>query len=244
MIIDYGDTIFLPLGIYFKNSSALVIADTHIGFERALQKQGIQMPRSYYPDIKRLVEEYINIIRPEVLVLAGDVKEDFGEFNFQEFFELKDFLTFLKDFNLKVEVVRGNHDNYLLPFLKRFGIEGHEEFLVLDDLFITHGHLSLEREIKESKAKKIVFGHEHPSVAIIDQVGASLKFKATVTGEVHGKEMFIVPPFSPLKPGNDINTIQKYQLLSPIFRASDLSKCKVHIYEEDEWFSFDLKDIS
>ena len=234
MILKKGDVSFLPLGLYFESSSALVISDTHIGFEKTLQKQGIQMIKSAYPDIKKLTLDYIEKLKPKRVVLAGDIKEDFGEFNFQEFYELKDYFATLKDLNIEIEVIRGNHDNYLLPFLRKMDISCHEEFLILDDLFITHGHLNLSKEIAVSKTKKLIFGHEHTSIMIRDSSGLDSKFKSTIVGDVYGKEFFALPAFSPLKPGTEVNIAEGSDFLSPIFRDADISKCRAHIFEDGE----------
>ena len=243
MILKKDEVTLLPLGIYFDHISSLFISDLHIGFEKALQKQGIQMPKSSYPEIKERSREYIEMVKPQNIILVGDIKEDFGEFNFQEFYELKDYFEFLKDLNINIEVIRGNHDNYLLPFLKKMEINYHEKFLIMGDTFITHGHLNLEEEIRNSKAKRIVFGHEHPSIMVRDSSGLNTKFKATIIGDVYSRTLYSLPAFSPLKPGTEINVADKKDFLSPIFKDADLDSCVAHLFEEDEWFSFPIRDI-
>ena len=238
----YGNITFLPLGIFLKQESALVIADLHIGFEKLLQRQGMTLPRSSYPEMREMVKEYIALTKAKTIILAGDVKEDFGRLSFQEFYEMIDFLLLLEELELKVIVVRGNHDNYLLPFLKERKVECYEEFYILGEYFITHGHIPIKDAFVDSNAQTIIFGHEHPSILVRDEVGGGNKYKAIITGNIYDKKLIVLPSFSPLKPGTELNVEKQQKFLSPILKDSDYESLKAHVYEGG-WYSFVIKDI-
>ncbi|HDJ96505.1 MAG TPA: phosphoesterase, partial [Candidatus Aenigmarchaeota archaeon] len=86
-------------GIFLKEFKALVIADLHIGYEAALEKQGIMIPKSQYPKIRESIEEMIKISKPETLIINGDVKHEFEEATRQEWKEVLDLLDFLQSQN-------------------------------------------------------------------------------------------------------------------------------------------------
>lgn len=218
------------LGLYLERYSTLVIADTHIGFEAALQKQGIFLPTSQYPTIKRAVAEMLELCNPEMLVLNGDVKHEFGEATRQEWKETLDFLDFLSKRQIKVVVVRGNHDNYLIPILKRKGIEFTEE-LVLGPYLLVHGHKELSLAALGS-IEVIISAHEHPAILVRDELGVRQKFKCFLKGEVWEKGLVVLPALSPLMEGSAINAMSKEELLSPLLRAAKLEEFEAYVVEE------------
>ena len=57
---------------------ALVFADLHLGYEDALRERGIELPYEQYPRIKREILRRVEEFYPEVVILNGDVKHEFG----------------------------------------------------------------------------------------------------------------------------------------------------------------------
>jgi hypothetical protein len=45
----------IDLSLYLKEQKVLVIADLHIGYEEALTKQGIMVPKFHFKDLVKLV---------------------------------------------------------------------------------------------------------------------------------------------------------------------------------------------
>jgi len=218
------------LGLYLEQHKALVIADLHIGYEAALQKQGVFIPQSQYPRMKEEVEQMIKACKPKMLVINGDVKHEFGEATRQEWRETLDFLDFLLAKELRIIVVRGNHDNFLIPILKKKGVELFEQLLLKPYLFV-HGHKELSLAML-SGARCVISAHEHPAIVVRDELGVKRKFKCFLVGRVWNRDLVVMPSLSPLMEGSAVNVIPKSELLSPILRVSELRGFDAYVAEE------------
>ena len=67
------------LALYFD--ATLVIADVHIGYEEALNKQGILVPRLQFEEMVKRMERIFYVLknkRIERIVVNGDLKHEFG----------------------------------------------------------------------------------------------------------------------------------------------------------------------
>ena len=53
----------VDLSLYLKEYSTLIIADCHIGFEEALNKQGLMVPRFQFKEIVDKINNIINKIK-------------------------------------------------------------------------------------------------------------------------------------------------------------------------------------
>ncbi|HDI73414.1 MAG TPA: metallophosphoesterase [Candidatus Korarchaeota archaeon] len=209
----------------------LVVADLHLGYEDALRERGVELPYEQYPWIKKEILRYLDEYNPEIVVLNGDIKHEFGGALSQEWREVLDLLRTLKSRGIKIEVVRGNHDNYLIPILLREGIEIKDPYLVIDGIMFFHGHKDL-LAVPEG-VELIVMGHEHPAIALMDDLGGSHRFKAFLEGKYLDIRLLVIPALSPLAPGTDIIKVGKESLLSPLLRRAELDEFTVYIADEE-----------
>lgn len=212
-------------------NGALVVADLHLGYEDALRERGIELPYEQYPWIKEEIVSYVEKYDPDLVVLDGDVKHEFSGALSQEWREVIDLVSTLKGLGVEVEVVRGNHDNFLIPILRREGIEIRDPSLILNDALITHGHLELDQVPNDIEL--IVIGHEHPAITLRDEISASHKFKVFLEGRYLGADLLVIPAISPLAPGTDLLTTPKRELLSPVLRNSDLDEFYVKVCDKE-----------
>ena len=97
------------LGIYVKSIDALVISDLHIGYEEYLNEQGIHVPISQYPKIKKMLEVMLDECKAKTVIIVGDVKHEFGKASRQEWFETLDLLEFLQRIVKEVHIVVFHH---------------------------------------------------------------------------------------------------------------------------------------
>ncbi|MBM4237468.1 MAG: metallophosphoesterase, partial [Euryarchaeota archaeon] len=167
--------------------------------------------------IQRIVERF----SPERIVVAGDLKHEFSRNLEQEWSEVRSLLSFLRE-NAEVLLVRGNHDNYLRTIASRLGIEMRETCSAGAVTF-AHGHL-------DNPSRPLVIGHEHPSIKIIDRVGASIKLPCFV--RLMEERVLVMPAFSPLAVGVDMARIEPSECLSPILRGSDLREAEIFACSE------------
>jgi len=207
--------------VFIERMDTLVLADLHLGIEGALEKQGVFLPLSVSLKLVEKIEELVEYVKPKRVIFLGDVKHEFGFPNPSEWINVKKLLQFLLDNNLLVEVVRGNHDNYLISILKRYGIPLHQDVLSCGEISFTHGHL----EVKvENLGEIIIMGHEHPSLRLRDEVGVSHKFKCFLVGRVGEKVLIVLPSANELATGTDVNLTSREDFLSPILRKVDIKE--------------------
>ncbi len=210
---------------------ALVVADLHLGYEDALRERGVELPYEQYPTVRRWILEYIDEHDPDLVILNGDVKHEFGGALSQEWREVLDLLRTLRERGIGIEVVRGNHDNYLIPILLREGIRIRDPHLIKDGVMYFHGHKELLAIPEE--VELIVMGHEHPAISLRDDLGGGHKFKVFLEGEYQGVRVLVLPAISPLAPGTDLLKIDRRGLLSPFLRMVDLDGFTIHVVDEE-----------
>lgn len=181
-----------------------VIADLHLGIENAMQNLGIAIPRMQIVDVIGRVNEIIDKFEVEKLIIAGDLKHEFGE-NLP--YEWDDVRGFLDSIDVEVSVVRGNHDNFLSTILSEYSIEL-KEYERIGDFYVIHGHKDLGFE-------KVIMGHEHPAVKF-RHGGAIYSYPCFLVAD---KTKFVLPAFSSIVSGSDV---LQGEFLSPILRNSKI----------------------
>jgi len=74
----------IDLGLYSKKT--LIMTDFHIGYEEALNKQGILMPRFQFREIIERLENIFRKLKGKIdnIVILGDLKHEFGTISEQE----------------------------------------------------------------------------------------------------------------------------------------------------------------
>jgi hypothetical protein len=177
-----------------KDDNILVVADLHLGCEAALEYEGLSIPRVQTRKIEQYLIDIIDETRPSKLVVAGDLKHNFSRNLAQEWRDVVRFVTALKG-RVEIEVVKGNHDNYLGMILKEHGIPMVKE-MTSSGLRILHGHQgSLSNDVT-------IMGHIHPSMRLGDRSGSSLKTHCFLFHP--GKKILVLPALSLVSPGTDV----------------------------------------
>lgn len=213
--------------ILLEKEGLLVAADLHIGLEDESEEKGIHIPAPILPTIIK------HVITPAIelgcsgVILLGDVKHEFAKVTGAEWFGVKKLISKLRERNLKVEVVRGNHDNYIIKILKELDVPLHDPYLELSGIILTHGHKTLI----EKGGKIVIMGHEHPAITLKDDVGIKHKFKAFIDLQTSGGRYLVLPSVSPLAYGSEFNEVPADKMLSPILRTLDLSEAVPYVIE-------------
>lgn len=215
--------------LYLKDHGHLVLSDLHIGYESALRQKGVFLPQASYGHIKAVIEQLIEETTPDGIVLLGDLKHEFGKPSPQEWVEVQDLLTTLEGRRVKVHVVRGNHDNYVLSILNRFDVSLHDPSMVLGDLLLVHGDKALD---VGGDTRAVILGHEHPAISSMDLSGARYKFKCFLVGKHRRLRLIVMPSVFPLSSGVGINETDRKDLLSPILREADIDRFTPLVVEE------------
>ena len=203
----------LPM-LFDRRSRALIFADLHLGFEEDMAERGIFLPRAQLKKALEALEKGFEYVDAEAVVIAGDVKHIFGKLGRYEQYELRQLFDFLKKSVDKVYLVRGNHDNFVAPIAKRYGVEVVNE-LWLGDTLVVHGHKLLP---EDSKPRLVIMGHEHPSVALRDSLGSLTKIPCCLSMPLRrGCKLVILPALGIYQSGTSVS-LQRESYLSPIVR--------------------------
>jgi hypothetical protein len=215
--------------LFLQDFRCLILSDLHIGYESSLKEKGVFLPQASYRHMRGVIEKLIQQTDPESIVFLGDLKHEFGKPSPQEWVEVQDLLAMLVRKGLRVHVVRGNHDNFVLSILNKFDIALHEPVMMLGDFMLIHG----DKPIEVPKGTRVVImGHEHPAVSSLDLSGARYKFKCFLVGRSGGAKLIVMPALSPLSSGVGINETMKKDLLSPILRETEIDGFTPIVVEE------------
>lgn len=220
----------IGFSLYLEDLDVVVATDLHLGYEQALEESGVFLPPVQYRVIKSSIVRALEETGSKRLILLGDVKHEFGSALKQEWGEVLDLLSSLKERGVEVQVVRGNHDNFLVPILKRLDVPLRDPYLREGSVAFIHGHKELPLDAWGGGAELVVMGHEHPAVLLRDELGASVKLKSFLTGQVEGAELVVLPALSPLMPGTEVN-VPRVKHLSPTLRRVDVQSMRVYAVE-------------
>ncbi len=219
--------------LWLSREKILIINDLHIGYEEALHRKGILVPKFQLQEIIKVLEKIFQKVKPTKIIINGDLKHEFGTVLRQEWSEVLEFLGFCLEHSKNVVLIRGNHDPLLPWIAEKKGISVVKKYET-EDTAIVHGD-----ELVETKKERIIIGHEHPAITIREKSKRE-KYKCFLKGKWKGKELIAVPSFNPLLEGTDI---LKEELLSPFLK--DIGNFQVYIVSKGEVFGFGkVKDIA
>ena len=121
----------IDLAIY--TNKTLVFADFHIGYEEALNKQGLLVPRFQFKGIlvrlKSIFDKLENH-RIDRIVINGDIKHEFGTISDQEWRHTLNLLDYFGQHCKEIILVKGNHDTILGPIAKKRNIKVVDYYLI------------------------------------------------------------------------------------------------------------------
>ncbi len=234
------------LALYVGKLNALVIGDVHIGYEEAMNRRGVLIPRFHFGDVIASLNYAFHLLQPLLkkskrqklaqIIINGDLKHEFGSISEQEWREILKFLDILAQHCEKVVLIKGNHDVILAPIARKRNIELVEDYSS-EGFFICHGHKVPETpEFK--KAKTIIIGNEHPAVSIRDGPRTEL-FKCFLKGKFRRKNLVVMPSFNPITAGTDV---LKETFISP-FLKTGISNFEVFVAADDSYYFGRVKDL-
>lgn len=226
----------MDLCLYFKKEKALVLADMHMGYEEALNKQGVLVPRFQYAETVKHLEGILSGFKVNKIIINGDLKHEFGTISETEWRHTLRLLDLLSEHCRKIILIKGNHDTILGPIAEKRGLDVKKNY-VIGRTMILHGNKIPTGE-KFDSMKRIVIGHEHPAVSLY-KGGRLEKFKCFLKGKWKKKELIVMPSFNLVTEGTDV---LNEELLSP-FLKQDISRFQVFIVSEGVYGFGSVEDI-
>ncbi len=204
-----------------RDEGILVVGDLHIGVESGLGARGIHVPSQTF-----MMEEEIAQTADghQRLVVIGDVKHQVPGSTPQEHKEVPRFFELALNLFEQVDVVRGNHDAGLEPFLPEGVIVHPASGLKIGELGLIHGHTWPSTEVMASKL--MVMAHNHPVLQFRDGVGHRSNEPCWVRfHKTHDQgrylqipeETILIPALNRALGGSPVN-LEGRKLLGPLFR--------------------------
>lgn len=220
------------LCLYLREEKVLVLSDIHMGYEEAMNKEGVLVPRFQYKEtIKRLTEITKGLDIDKIIIL-GDIKHEFGIISETEWRHTLTLLDFLQDKCKEIILIRGNHDTILGPIAKKRDVEVVDSY-VIGNKFFCHGDKVLEND-----SEVVIIGHEHPAISLEDN-GRVEKFKCFLKGKHGGKELVVLPSFNVVTEGTNISN---EKMLSP-YLQQDLSSFETWLVSDKVYYFGKVKDL-
>jgi hypothetical protein len=224
----------IDLALYLIKSKTLIIADSHIGYEEALNKQGILVPRFQFKELILRLEKILKKVKPNTIIINGDIKHEFGTISNQEWRHTLRLIDFLSKYCKNLFLIKGNHDKILGPIAKKRNIEITNQ-IIIDNILITHG----DKLVKIPKnIKTIIIGHEHPAVGLREKTRVEI-FKCFLKGKYKSKTLIVQPSFNLVTEGTDIT---QERLISP-FLKQDLRNFECFIVADKVYRFGKLKNL-
>lgn len=167
-------------------TQTLVIADPHLGWENALQEKGIHLP-SQTPKLLEKLKALLIEVKPDVLLVLGDVKYTFVSSAPGEWRDIPEFFSEIGKYVSEIGVIRGNHDGNLESMLpenvKMFPASG----LVVGDVGLFHGHKWPSPSLLQCKT--LIMGHLHPVVVFRDVAGFKITRQVWMKADCNTKAL-------------------------------------------------------
>ena len=193
-----------------------VLGDLHLGYESALEEEGMYIPRINTDSIRDSLNRMLCKYEPRRVVLLGDIKHDFKRSRREAKAEVLKVIDLLME-AADVVAIKGNHDNFLQNILSEVGLMS-MDYVDIGGFRMEHGHV-------DSGKRPVIIGHEHPSVRIPGSVSGGMKIHCFVHESKSG--VIVLPPFSPFSAGNDLG-IEGNSIMADALKSSDYPEAEIY----------------
>ncbi len=240
-----------PAALIKGKEKVLVAADLHIGFEKELSRIGVNIP-SQTEKLFLKLKSLINRLKPDRVILLGDVKHGVPAISDQEWADLPLFFEKLLESGVSVEVVPGNHDGNLEPLTPRGVVIHDSRGVEVEGVALLHGHTWPSPRLLACKT--MLMGHNHLVVELRDGLGfrevvpvwlmvevpppsaKELCMKVTRNREEWSRlkisRLVVMPAFNTLLSGKPVNSEER-SFLGPILESGLLELQDSEVYMID-----------
>ncbi|MGV8162371.1 MAG: metallophosphoesterase [Candidatus Nanoarchaeia archaeon] len=225
------------LALFFEKERTLILGDLHIGEEAAMKRDGVLIPRFQQKDLIDKTKKILSETKPDLIILNGDVKHEFGGISKEEWKQVLDYLDILQK-SSKVVIIKGNHDKIIGPIANKKGIPVLEHYLVNQSTYVCHGDI-IHTNDAYKQAKIIIIGHEHPAIGLRSGNRVE-KYKCFLKGKYQNKTLIVMPSMNQLTEGTDVLS---EILLSPFLNTAKLDSFETWIVENEVYPFGKLKGL-
>lgn len=209
----------LPV-LYIRSLKAVVAADLHLGYEGGMANAGAAIPKANLKSILDTLEKAIAGRLVERLIVVGDIKNDFSGVKADETNELRELAGFMMKKGIKIEVVKGNHDNFIEGYSMGLGMIVHNGRLSMGKYLFAHGDRPILKEKNDDSIATVIIGHLHPSIRLRSKAGTVERLRCFLIGRMEeGKSLMVLPAIGYFETGSDVNVGRGDKDWSPVMRA-------------------------
>jgi len=210
----------------------LIISDLHLGYEYALNSEGLMIPRFQYKKIINRLEEIMDESNASKIIVNGDLKHEFSKITRQEWNEVMDFIEFLKEHFSEIILIKGNHDNFTQFIAEKNDLSVYESYSV-ENFIVLHGD-KVPENLDEMEEDTVIIGHEHPSIGLRSGERVE-KVKCYLKGKLKNKKIIVMPSFNFITEGSDV---LQQKTISPLLKEISLENFEVVGVENFEVLNF------
>ena len=208
-IIDSKPAIYLP------EIDLIAIADLHLGLEASMTSRGNYIPEFQLEDLKDEISDLKKESGSDRILINGDLKNQYST-TYSEKREISELLDFLKTEFEDIIIIEGNHDTFIEETVEEKGLRVLEKYGE-DGILFMHGHKEVDEEFEA-----LIIGHEHPALALTDEIGVTEKVSCLLHGKTERGELFVLPAFSKISNGSEVNRMRKSELLCPVLQETGI----------------------
>ena len=174
--------------MYWEEEKTLIASDLHIGKTGHFRKSGIAMPQAVFKeDMQRLIAS-LQFFKPEHLLIVGDLFHSVANKELNLFKKWREDLP-----DLRVTLVKGNHDILKADWYTDAGIDVQVDGLVSKGICFTHDNsCNISNMQSAGSVHYTISGHIHPGIAIRGAGRQSISLPCFYFGETFA----ILPAFS------------------------------------------------
>jgi hypothetical protein len=240
--VDWID--FLDRAVYLPATETLILADTHVGRDEA---SGVEFPLGESADLSGRLTALLSACEPSEVVIAGDVLHRFDGASYGVGRRLHDLLDGCRDAGATPVLVAGNHDSMLDSVWdgsvrEQYRIAGVDPNRPDYDALVCHGHEEPEPDGEHGSTPDrvdlpgcYVIGHDHPTINIEGQRRPCCLFGE---GVYRGRDVLMLPAFTGLAAGVEINGMRARDFQSPLIRQVNALRPVVYDADAGESLTF------
>ncbi|MDE1865212.1 MAG: metallophosphoesterase [Candidatus Micrarchaeota archaeon] len=239
----------LPV-MHIRSLRALVVSDLHLGYEGGMAKSGLAIPKANLKSVTGILAKAAKGRGVTRVIVVGDVKNDFSGVIGEEVNELREIVQAMKGISVAIEVVKGNHDNFLDSYSRALGIKVHGSQLLEGGYLFAHGDKQLPKS--SGVVGTVIIGHEHPSIGIRSRAGTLERLRCFLHGTFsyagRDTELIVLPAIGYFETGSDVNLRGRGGVMSPVLKKADIDQMEAIAIGDGLTLNFgrlkDLKDVT
>lgn len=146
-----------------KRKKALIVADLHIGYCLKLLEQGITARKIMQSQID-MIKGIIDHLTPDDIIIVGDLKHNIPKVITYEKNIFDEMFNWLKKYDVRVYLIKGNHDSGIDKYSNRINIVSPRGF-IHEKIGFFHGHAWPSINVL-TDGEILITAHIHPVITL------------------------------------------------------------------------------